>query len=199
MVIPATAQAHAEGGAPGLASASPARGPRRARSRLRRAAYGIYYLVPPKLRRRIVRLALGRYTVGTVALVFDTDRPERLLLLRHPRTVGWSLPAGLLQRGERPVDGCARELAEETGLRLRADELTPAVPNAIIDPGRVWVDTVFEARVPASSVTIEIDGAEVAEAAWHRLDALPPITIATARLLANYGIGPYAEYPEVRA
>jgi len=34
--------------------------------------------------------------------------------------------------------------------------------------------------------------------AWHRLDNLPPLTIATARLLSHYGIGPYADYPEVR-
>jgi hypothetical protein len=48
-------------------------------------------------------------------------------------------------------------------------------------------------------VTLQADGAEVIEAAWHRLDNLPPLTIATARLLSYYGIGPYADYPEVRA
>jgi ADP-ribose pyrophosphatase YjhB (NUDIX family) len=190
MVLPATPEARAEDGA--------ATGPRRARTRLRRAAYGIYYLVPLKLRRRLIRLVLGRYTVGAVALVHDTDVPGRLLLLRHPRAMGWSLPAGLLRRGERPVDGCVRELAEETGLRLDAEALTPAVPNAIVDPGRVWVDTVFEARVSAAAVTFEIDDAEIAEVAWHRLESLPPLTVATARLLASYGIGPYADYPEAR-
>jgi ADP-ribose pyrophosphatase YjhB (NUDIX family) len=96
------------------------------------------------------------------------------------------------------VDGCVRELAEETGLRLDAEALTPAVPNAIVDPGRVWVDTVFEARVSAAAVTFEIDDAEIAEVAWHRLESLPPLTVATARLLASYGIGPYADYPEAR-
>jgi 8-oxo-dGTP pyrophosphatase MutT (NUDIX family) len=200
MVLPATPQAPSDGGAPGRTkSATRGAGLRSARARLRRAAYGVYYLVPPKLRRRLVRLALGRYTVGAVALVYDTDQPGRLLLLRHPRAVGWSLPAGLLRRGERPADGCVRELAEETGLRLAVEEITPAVPNAIVDPGRVWVDTVFEARVSSSAATFEIDGVEIAEAAWHRVDKLPALTIATARMLAHYGIGPYADYPEVRA
>jgi hypothetical protein len=30
------------------------------------------------------------------------------------------------------------------------------------------------------------------------VENLPPVTGATARLLAYYGIGPYAGYPEVR-
>jgi hypothetical protein len=38
-----------------------------------------------------------------------------------------------------------------------------------------------------------VDGAEVIEAAWHRLDALPRLTGPTARLLAYYDIGPLAE------
>ena len=109
-----------------------------------------------------------------------------------------SLPAGLLGRGERPVDGCARELAEESGLRLRPEDFTPAVPNAVVHTRGMWVDTVFEARVPASTATLEVDGAEVVEAGWHRLDSLPPISVATARLLAHYGIGPYADFPEAR-
>lgn len=198
-MLPATPEARTEGGAPGRTATETDSALRRVRSGVRRAAYGVYYLVPPKLRRRLIRLALGRYTVGAVALVYDSDQPGRMLLLRHPRAVGWSLPAGLLRRRERPVDGCARELAEETGLRLRAEDLTPATPNAIVDTGRVWVDTVFEARVPGSTVTFEVDGAEIAEIAWHRLDRLPPLTVATARLLAHYGIGPYKDYPEARA
>ncbi len=72
------------------------------------------------------------------------------------------------------------------------------MPNAVVHTQGLWVDMVFEASVPASAVTLQADGAEVLEAAWHRLDNLPPLTIATARLLSYYGIGPYADYPEVR-
>jgi ADP-ribose pyrophosphatase YjhB (NUDIX family) len=171
-----------------------------AAARLRWLGYRTFYLLPLRLRRRLVRLVMAHYTVGAVALVRDSDlpRPGRLLLLRQPPGVGWSLPAGLLRRGERPIDGCVRELAEETGIRLTAADLTPAVPNAVVHTKGLWVDTVFEASVPASAVTLQADGAEVVDAAWHRLDNLPPLTIATARLLSYYGIGPYADYPEVR-
>ncbi len=168
-------------------------------NRLRRLAYGVFYLFPPRMRQRVVRLLIGRYGIGAVALVRDAERPDRLLLLRTPRSVGWSLPGGVLRRGEHPVDGCVRELVEETGIALTADEIIPAVPNAIIRTSVRWVDTVFEASVPASTVTLRPDGLETVEAAWHPVENLPPLTIATARLLSYYGIGPYADYPEIRA
>ena len=48
-----------------------------------------------------------------------------LLLLGHatgsPR---WDIPKGMLEPGEDPREAAARELAEETGLRVKLDELT---------------------------------------------------------------------------
>jgi ADP-ribose pyrophosphatase YjhB (NUDIX family) len=170
-------------------------------TRLRRWAFAVFYGLPGSLRRRLVRLIVGKYIVGAVALVRDAEAPApgRILLLRQPPGVGWSVPAGLLRRGEPPVAGCARELAEESGLRLELDEFTPAVPNAIVHHEGSWVDVVFTAEVPASRVTLRVDGAEVYEASFHRLDRLPPLTGATARLLSYYGIGPLVDYPEVRS
>jgi ADP-ribose pyrophosphatase YjhB (NUDIX family) len=175
-------------GSPGLASQA------------RKLGYRAFYLLPNVVRRRLVRLVMARYAVGAVALVRDAEAPApgRLLLLRQPPGLGWNLPAGLLKRHERPVDGCARELEEESGIALSSEDLTPATPNAVVHSRGMWVDTVFEASVPASAVTLKADGAEVLEAAWHRMDSLPPLTIPTARLLSYYGIGPYADYPEVR-
>ncbi len=165
---------------------------------LRRLAFAAFYRLPPATRRWLVRLVVGRYIVGAVALVRDGDDPSRLLLLRQPPGVGWSLPAGLLRRRERPVDGCARELAEETGLRVPVEQFTPATPSAVVHTRGRWVDMVFEAEVPAGQADLRVDGAEVLEVAWYPLTNLPPLTPPTARLLSYYGIGPYAEYPEVR-
>lgn len=170
------------------------------KSRARKLGYRTFYRLPGGLRRRLVRLVLARYTVGAVALVRDAEAPPpgRLLLLRQPPGLGWNLPAGLLNRHERPVDGCARELAEESGIELTPEDFTPATPNAVVHTHGRWVDTVFEASVAASTVVLKADGAEVLEAAWHPVDSLPPLTVSTARLLAYYGLGPYADYPEVR-
>jgi ADP-ribose pyrophosphatase YjhB (NUDIX family) len=169
--------------------------------RLRSLGFATYYRLPISVRRRLVRLAVGKYVVGAVALVRDAEAPApgRLLLLRQPPGTGWSLPAGLLRRGETPVQGCVRELAEESGLVLPVEEMAPAVPSAVVHSRGRWVDVVFEARVAASGATLVPDGDEVLEAAWYRLDALPPLTQATARLLAHYDIGPYAGYPEARS
>ena len=123
---------------------------------------------------------------------------SKLTIERQPPGVGWSLPAGLLRRGETAIEGCARELTEESGVVLTPDDLSPATPSAVVHTRGRWVDVVFEASVPASRVTLRVDGAEVLEAAWQRLDNLPPLTPPTARLLSYYGIGPYVDYPEVR-
>jgi 8-oxo-dGTP pyrophosphatase MutT (NUDIX family) len=163
------------------------------RSPLRAVLYAAFYRLPHSTRRRLVRLAVPKYIVGAVTLVRDTEAgdPGRLLLLRQPPGKGWGLPAGLLQRGEEPLVGAVRELAEETGIQLAPHELRAAVPNAVVHT-KGWVDVVFEVAVPASTTTLVVDGAEVYEAAWHPLDDLPRLTTPTARLLARYGIGPLA-------
>jgi ADP-ribose pyrophosphatase YjhB (NUDIX family) len=168
------------------------------RSPARALLYGVFYRLPHPLRRRLVRIAVPKYIVGAVTLVTDAeadpDGPDRLLLLRQPPGRGWGLPAGLLRRGEAPIVGAARELAEESGVRLSPQALRPAVPNAVVH-AKGWVDVVFTAAVPASTTELVVDGAEVYEAAWHRLDALPRLTTSTARLLAYYGMGPLADRP----
>jgi 8-oxo-dGTP pyrophosphatase MutT (NUDIX family) len=161
---------------------------------LRAVAYQTFYRLPHGLRRQIVRTFVQKYVVGAVILLRDTESPDRLLLLRQPPDRGWGLPAGLLQRREPPAVGGARELAEETGVRLSPDELRPAVPSAVVHSGG-WVDVVFEADVPASSTRLVVDGAEVLEAAWHSVDDLPKLTYAAARLLSNYGVGPFVTDP----
>ncbi len=159
---------------------------------LRRAAYGIFRTLPRALRNRLVRTLTPNYTVGAVVLVHDTG--GALLLLRQPPGWGWSLPGGLLGRRESPADGAARELAEETGIEVPAAALTPASPNARINAGAQQVDVVFTVTVDRPDGTLRIDPVEVLEAGWFAADDLPPLTISTARTLALYGIGPYAEY-----
>jgi 8-oxo-dGTP diphosphatase len=154
-------------------------------------AYQLFYRMPGSMRRRLVRLVMARYLIGAVTLISDSEAPApgRLLLLRQPPGRRWGLPAGLLKRREAPEVGAARELHEEAGIALDPADLVPAVPNAIVHT-RGWVDTVFTARVPASTTDLVVDGAEVLEARWFPVDELPPLTSDTAYLLGVYGIGP---------
>ncbi|MFI5491963.1 NUDIX hydrolase [Actinoplanes sp. NPDC051859] len=161
--------------------------------RLRGAAYQAFYRLPHGVRRRIVRFVVPKYLVGAVCIVRDSEaaEPGRLLLLRQPPGRGWGLPAGLLKKAEKPAVGAARELREESGVVIDPDDLTPAVPNAIVH-AKGWVDTVFFGTVPASTTELVVDGGEVLEANWFPLDDLPRLTPATANLLGLYGIGPLA-------
>jgi 8-oxo-dGTP pyrophosphatase MutT (NUDIX family) len=151
-------------------------------------AYGVFYRIPPNWRSRIVKAVSHKYILGSVVLIYDTEKPDHLLLLRQPPGRGWTLPAGLLDRGETPLQAACREAEEETGITFAPEQLTPAVPNAVVHTKGRWVDMVFTAKVPASVTALEVDGAEVWEAAWHPLSDLPRLTVATARLLEHYGI-----------
>jgi 8-oxo-dGTP pyrophosphatase MutT (NUDIX family) len=60
-------------------------------------------------------------------------RDNNVLLLRRPADDylypnQWTIPGGYLQSGERPSDAAARELLEETGLRLLPEPLFGGVP-----------------------------------------------------------------------
>jgi ADP-ribose pyrophosphatase YjhB (NUDIX family) len=178
----------------------PASGTRQGpRSRLRVVAYRTFYKLPGVLRRGIVRTLTPTFTLGALILVRDADAlgQGRLLMVRQPRATGWSLPGGLLNRNERIRECAARELREETGIEVAPTDLRPAIPNAVVHTDGRWVDMVFEVDVSADRELV-LDPAEVVAAAWHPIDHLPEMTVNTARLLAHYDLGPYAEYPEVK-
>jgi ADP-ribose pyrophosphatase YjhB (NUDIX family) len=152
--------------------------------------FGAFYRLPARWRRRLVRLGTAKYIIGAVVLVAD-ESDSQLLLVRQPPGRGWSLPAGLIKRGERPRVGAARELLEETGVKVDPEDLTPGQPNAVVHIRGRWVDVVFRATVP-DTVPLVPDGGEVLEVAWHPLAELPTLTVPTAHLLGYYDIGPRA-------
>jgi 8-oxo-dGTP diphosphatase len=161
---------------------------------VRGLAYITFYSMPLPVRRGLAKLVSPRYVVGAVTILRDSeaaggDGPDRVLLLRQPHRHGWGLPAGLLKRREQPVVGAARELLEETGVRVDPADMTAGSPNAIVHVVGV-VDTIFFASVPASTTPLIVDGAEVLEAAWFPVDDLPRLSANTALVLGRYGIGP---------
>ena len=157
--------------------------------RLRGYGYRAFYQLPGRARRFLVRLAGPKYLVGAVNVIRSPGQ-DRILLLRQPPGRGWGLPAGLLKKREEPAVGAARELFEESGLRLDPSALTPGQPNAIVH-ALGWIDLVFFGTAPDDAV-FTVDGGEVFEARWWPVTELPRLTPNTELLLGVYGIGPSA-------
>lgn len=60
--------------------------------------------------------------IGTSCALITSPADEVLLVKPNYRD-HWSVPGGVLEFGERPEDGCVREVREELGLDLPADPM----------------------------------------------------------------------------
>jgi len=84
-----------------------------------------------------IRYDNPRILVSTVAL-----HERRLLLCRRaqePALGRWNLPSGFLERGETLEAAAARETLEETGVRVRADDMQLYAVTSLTKIGEVYV------------------------------------------------------------
>jgi ADP-ribose pyrophosphatase YjhB (NUDIX family) len=117
---------------------------------------------------RLARLRHQTFLVYAGGIVRDDQ--GRILLLRHrlwPPYRAWGLPGGYVESGERLEDGVAREVREETSLEVKVSPLPAAVRSGFSNR----VETYYEARVTGGHLHLET--AEILEARWYSLDALP--------------------------
>ena len=75
----------------------------------------------------------GKIRLGCSAVLFDNNH-SNILLTRRSDNGMWCLPGGMIEAGESVAEGCAREVWEETGLRVRVTRLTGVYsdPNQIV-------------------------------------------------------------------
>ena len=59
---------------------------------------------------------------GCAAIIWDQHR-KKILLTRRSDNGRWCLPGGRMESGESAAEACAREVLEETGLRVRVTRL----------------------------------------------------------------------------
>jgi ADP-ribose pyrophosphatase YjhB (NUDIX family) len=69
-----------------------------------------------------VLASLPRHLVSATGIVFDHD--GRVLVIRRADDGSWVPPGGMVELDEAPADAVAREVAEETGVRVAAVELS---------------------------------------------------------------------------
>ncbi len=70
---------------------------------------------------RVMRILQDEFLVGVTGIIFN-DKGEVLLLKHTYRKIPWSLPGGYLKAGEHPQEGLEREIKEESGFVVSADE-----------------------------------------------------------------------------
>jgi ADP-ribose pyrophosphatase YjhB (NUDIX family) len=109
------------------------------------------------------------------------ERGERYLVLKRgqePYRGRWELPGGFVEAGERPVESVAREIFEETGLRVEASRIIGAYNSRYGDAGKWTVDVAFHCQAALGELSLS---AESSDAAWVSLEQMPTLAFAGER------------------
>ncbi|MFX0056423.1 MAG: NUDIX domain-containing protein [Promethearchaeota archaeon] len=97
---------------------------------------------------------------------------EMLLLVkrgRDPYKDSWALPGGFVEYGETVEEAAAREVLEETGIRVTLEAILGVYSDPRRDPRGHTITTVFIARPVAGE---PVAGDDAAEASWVSLESL---------------------------
>jgi ADP-ribose pyrophosphatase YjhB (NUDIX family) len=142
-----------------------------------KAFYWAWRRTPRRLRRVAVWAAIPRSPVGAAVVLFDRD--GRLLLVRpaYERGNAWTLPGGWAKRGEDLDAAARREAREELGI-----DVVVRRPAATARGPFREVSVAFEAEWRGEPALGPLD-AEIAEARFFPVDALPPLSGPARRLV----------------
>ncbi len=116
---------------------------------------------------RLLWLVNGKFMVSVAGVVLDDA--SRVLLQRHRHWVPdvWGLPGGIVHGGETLEAAFAREVWEETGLRVDDVQLVQ-----IFSGYKLRLEAFFKARL-AGEAAIRLQASEVLEACFFPVDELP--------------------------
>jgi len=142
----------------------------------RRVALTVFRVLPRRLRIIIVSVIAPSFTVGALVVL---RRGDQVLLLRQRHHSAWSLPGGLLARGEAPSVCVSREVREELGVSVTV----PSAPAAVLVEG-TRIDVVFVTDWLYGEDPVVPHDIEVLEGRWFTRSTLPAITGPTVRALA---------------
>jgi 8-oxo-dGTP diphosphatase len=150
---------------------------------VRRRSFRLLRRVPAPLLERAVRLGSPSYTLGAACMV-EHDGQVLLVQTAYRRT--WSLPGGLLDKGETPLEGLRREVREEVGLDVDVvDE-----PIVIVDLGSQLVDFFFRATLPAGvdPASARAGSTEIEEVGWFPRDEARSLVRGPSRLGEKFAL-----------
>jgi 8-oxo-dGTP pyrophosphatase MutT (NUDIX family) len=126
----------------------------------------------------VIRLVAPSHTVGSLCLI---EHDGRLLMLRQHHREGWTLPGGLVDRGEDAAQAAVREVLEETGLQVEV-----GLPiGVVVDPDTRRVDVLF--HVPVDEAVTVRPRSEASRASWLAPQQAGPLDAPTSQAVAVLG------------
>lgn len=112
---------------------------------------------------------------GVVGVVFDAD--GRVLLGQRSDNQKWSLISGMLEPGEQPAHGLAREVLEETGVPVEVESLIDVRADRPVEfpngDNVQFLSLTFRCR--AGSGTPYVGDDESLDVGWFHRDELPAL------------------------
>lgn len=116
---------------------------------------------------RLLWLWNAKFMIGVVAVIRNED--GHVLILKHrlwPEGRQWGLPTGYAKKSETFEETVAREVREETELKVRATRLLELKSGY-----RLRAEVAFEAEFLGG--TLRVNPMEILEGGWFPPDALP--------------------------
>lgn len=122
-----------------------------------------------------LRRHVGQRELWLPAVTAVVVREDELLLVRRADNGRWAPVTGILEPGEDPAVGAAREVAEETGVRVTVDRLASVAGGERVVHANgdraVYLDLTFACTWLAGEARVADD--ESTAVRWFRRDRLP--------------------------
>ena len=124
-----------------------------------------------------LRKRVGPAELWMPAITAVVVRDEQVLLVQRADNHAWTLVTGILEPGEEPAVGAAREALEETGVTIRVDRLASVSSNHRVTHSNgdlaVYLDLTFACSWVSGEAHVADD--ESIDVRWWPLDGLPPM------------------------
>lgn len=124
-------------------------------------------------------------TVDVALFAFEAETKIRLLLIeraRDPFAGSWALPGGFVDEGEDSRAAAARELEEETGVRVEGLEYVRSFSAPGRDPRGRTVSEAYTAILPVERLSIRA-GDDAANAKLFDINGLPELAFDHAQII----------------
>jgi ADP-ribose pyrophosphatase YjhB (NUDIX family) len=121
------------------------------------------------------RILRPKFQVFAAAVIFDVENRIMLVKSTYQRFHPWGLPGGSLEYGESPESAVAREVWEETSLKVKVDKLMFIKTWGMDRVGMYYLCNIVDSEFQPSD--------EVSEIGYFSLNDLPDVRPVDVELI----------------